>query len=338
MAKPRVFVSSTYYDLKHIRKNLESFIDSLGFDSVLFESGDIPFRHDQPIDESCYSEINNCHMLVLIIGGRYGSKTSNGKKLNEKELNKAYEQFKSITRKEYQTARERDIPIFIFVDSNVLAEYQTYKENRENKNIKYAHVDSVNIFSILDEILSQRRNNFIRGFENFDDISSWLRDQWAGLFADFLSRKSQEATLRNLGSQIADLSGISGALKEYTESILRSVVPNESGKIISRQTRRLTSTRMRRFAKEGMIEYLLDLGKPRTTPERLFKALLDSTNLEQFLQKSRFDKPFIEKFIKEHELAARHDFKEIRERYIELKEMEQDRLTTGSRRRSKART
>ena len=28
MAKPRVFVSSTYYDLKHLRSALESFIES----------------------------------------------------------------------------------------------------------------------------------------------------------------------------------------------------------------------------------------------------------------------------------------------------------------------
>lgn len=36
MARPRVFVSSTYYDLKHIRASLENFIESLGFDAVLF--------------------------------------------------------------------------------------------------------------------------------------------------------------------------------------------------------------------------------------------------------------------------------------------------------------
>jgi hypothetical protein len=39
MAKPRVFVISTYYDLKHIRNSLEAFIESLGYDPVLFESG-----------------------------------------------------------------------------------------------------------------------------------------------------------------------------------------------------------------------------------------------------------------------------------------------------------
>jgi hypothetical protein len=62
MAKPRIFVSSTYYDLRHIRDRLEVFIDTFGYDPVLFESGDIPFRHDVPLDESCYAEIQTYHI------------------------------------------------------------------------------------------------------------------------------------------------------------------------------------------------------------------------------------------------------------------------------------
>ena len=42
MAKPRIFVSSTYYDLKHIRASLSLFIDSLGYESILFEKGQLP--------------------------------------------------------------------------------------------------------------------------------------------------------------------------------------------------------------------------------------------------------------------------------------------------------
>ncbi|MDX2468997.1 MAG: DUF4062 domain-containing protein [SAR324 cluster bacterium] len=43
MARPRIFVSYTYYDLKHIRKSLESFIDNMDYEPVLFESGDVDF-------------------------------------------------------------------------------------------------------------------------------------------------------------------------------------------------------------------------------------------------------------------------------------------------------
>ncbi|MBK6634488.1 MAG: DUF4062 domain-containing protein [Chitinophagaceae bacterium] len=100
MAKPRVFVSSTYYDLKHIRRHIESFIKLMGYESVLFESGDIPFHHDQPLDESCYAEIDSCHILILIIGGKYGSvASSDGTPKEIEHIDKVYDYYNSITKK-----------------------------------------------------------------------------------------------------------------------------------------------------------------------------------------------------------------------------------------------
>jgi hypothetical protein len=72
MAKPRVFVSSTFYDLKHIRSSLDIFIESLGFEPILSEKGDIAYSPDHPLDESCYREVQTSDIFVLIIGGRYG--------------------------------------------------------------------------------------------------------------------------------------------------------------------------------------------------------------------------------------------------------------------------
>lgn len=64
--KPRIFVSSTYYDLKHIRNNVERFVNQYGFEPVLFESGNVFFEHDKDLDISCYNEVKLCHMMVLI--------------------------------------------------------------------------------------------------------------------------------------------------------------------------------------------------------------------------------------------------------------------------------
>ena len=80
MAKPRIFVSSTYYDLKHLRSSLDNFIQSLGFESILSEKGDIAYSPDTPLDESCYREASNADIFVLIVGGRYGSATSKEEK------------------------------------------------------------------------------------------------------------------------------------------------------------------------------------------------------------------------------------------------------------------
>ena len=38
MARPRVFISSTFYDLQHIRTSLEGFVERLGFEAVLSDA------------------------------------------------------------------------------------------------------------------------------------------------------------------------------------------------------------------------------------------------------------------------------------------------------------
>ena len=79
MAKPRVFVSSTYYDLKYVRERLERLISSYCFEPILFESDDVFFNPNIKLDASCYKEVENCHMMLLIVGGRYGSLASEQK-------------------------------------------------------------------------------------------------------------------------------------------------------------------------------------------------------------------------------------------------------------------
>lgn len=312
MAKPRIFVSSTYYDLKHIRNSLEGFISDLGYDAVLFENGDIVFHHDKPLDQSCYSEIKNCHILVLIIGGRYGSPSSVNQSQDEQNVEKSIEIFNSVTKKEYETARDRDIPIYIFVEKGVLSEYQTYKRNRGNKNIEYAHVDNVNIFILVDEIYNQRRNNLIKEFDSFLDISSWLKDQWAGLFADLLSDRKSENEISSLASQIQDLRNVSSALREYSESMMRKLDPENFEQLISIQNQRITDARFERFEQEPMIEYLMR-DKPKGVGiKTLFKAFQESRDIEDFLIKAQFEKHRIAEFLNEHRAPAERDYEKLK--------------------------
>jgi hypothetical protein len=314
MAKPRIFVSSTYYDLRHIRNSLEAFIEQLGFEAVLFESGDIAFRHDAPLDESCYAEIHSCHILALIIGGRYGSPSSENQPESDSGIReKAYQIYNSITKREYETARTKDIPIYVFVEKNVLAEYQTYKSNRQNTSIKWAHVDSTNIFRLLDDIFAQQRNNLVKDFENFADISSYLRDQWAGLFEDFLSRKSTEAALQDLSTQVNGLSQVSEVLKKYTESIMRKVEPKESERIIASADERLRFQRMiESFAQEPLIRFIQK--HTTKTPADLLKLLETSNSLSHFLEKANVLDPAT--LDVSNSESAQHDYQNILRRYF----------------------
>lgn len=56
MAKPRVFISSTFYDLRQVRTDLDQFIMALGYEPVRNEEGDIPYGQDEELEKYCYEE------------------------------------------------------------------------------------------------------------------------------------------------------------------------------------------------------------------------------------------------------------------------------------------
>lgn len=72
MAIPRVFISSTWYDLKYIRENLRYFVRTLGYDPVLSEDGSVFYNPGLHTHDACLTEIPTCQLFVLIIGGRFG--------------------------------------------------------------------------------------------------------------------------------------------------------------------------------------------------------------------------------------------------------------------------
>jgi hypothetical protein len=323
MARPRVFVSSTYYDLKHVRSSLESFIDSIGYEAVLFESGDIPFHPDLPLDESCYAEIHSCHLLVLMIGGRYGSPaTALQEPTSDETKEKSYTFYNSITRKEYETAKHKKIPVFVFVEKNVLAEHQTYKKNRTNP-ITYAHVDNIGVFKLLDDIISQPTGNFVKGFENHTEVIGWLRDQWAGLFADYLARRQSESTIKGLSAQIAELASVAATLKGYSESVIRKVAPEESEQIIAVQRKKLRMSQVVRVLNEPLIHHVIErFHKLHWGPSKLYRALEKAQSIADFLEAIGARKEEIKQFLDAHADMARSDFAQIRERYFEGSENE----------------
>lgn len=236
MARPRIFVSSTYYDLKHIRSSLDNFIESLGYDSVLSEKGDIAYSPDIPLDESCYREASGADIFVLIIGGRYGSSVSDEEKTPSRTF---FERYDSITKKEYETAWSKDIPIYILIEQNVYSEYQTYLRNKSTKSIKYAHVDSINIFRVIEEILLKPRNNPVHTFERFPEIEAWLREQWSGLFRELLQRMSNQKQISTLSSQVETLGAINTTLQRYLEIVIAKVSPEEAPELIKSEHARL---------------------------------------------------------------------------------------------------
>ncbi|MDV7419457.1 DUF4062 domain-containing protein [Acinetobacter baumannii] len=187
MAKPRIFISSTYYDLRNIRSDLERYIKERNYDPILNEKGHIPYSSQARLEEYCYKEIENCDILISIIGGRFGSIAfdSGGYSISQKEL---------------RTALEKGKQVYIFIEKAVLHEYRTYEHNKDNAEVisamKFSAVDDLKIYQFLDEVFALPINNQYTGFETSNDIVQYLQEQWSSLFHSLLSDAAKQKDVK----------------------------------------------------------------------------------------------------------------------------------------------
>lgn len=216
MAKPRVFLSSTFYDLRYVRSDLERFIRDLGYEPVLSERGQVPYGKHEALEQYCYREINMCDIVVSIVGGRYGSPSA--------------ERPYSISQVEIKTAHDLHKQVYVFVEKAVLVEYKTWLRNEANKDFKAQYVDDVRIYNFLKEIHSYSANNVIADFDSVSDMIEFLRQQWSGLFQRFLQEESRRedykisANLRATAEMLAKV--VEHVTSERDETVKTLLVHN----------------------------------------------------------------------------------------------------------------
>jgi len=220
MAIPRVFISSTCYDLKYIRENLKYFIRTLGYEPVLSEEGSVYYDPTLSTQDSCLREVPSCQIFILMIGGRFG------------EVYKDTEA--SITNIEYREAVKSKVPIFALVDNSVHAEYFVYQKNKANpkideNKIDYPSADSTKIFDFIEEVRRNSVNNALVPFSDFSDIETYLRQQWAGMMFSFLTRQNED---RRVADTLSALTKISEKVEFLSTQILKSI-GTEEAKLLS---------------------------------------------------------------------------------------------------------
>ncbi|MRX66932.1 protein of unknown function [Flavobacterium resistens] len=278
---PRVFISSTYYDLKHVRERLEKFIENYGFEPVLFESDKITYQHGSPIDQSAYYEVGLCHIMILIIGGRYGSPVNSSN--IEEERKKYDDEFISITRREFETSIANNIPVLIFIDKNVNSDYETYKENQdffddlyakqktENKKFKFAHVDHINIFKFLDIVKTKP----IKTFDKVEQIENYLKNQFSGLFYLYLEGLKKQSSDTKILDTISELNNISLRMNEMLTSVGKQILGNdkeEYEKVIKKQFEIMLDFYTEKFS--SSISFVNTLSSEELKEIDLFKILM----------------------------------------------------------------
>lgn len=176
MAVPRVFISSTYYDLKQVRFNIGDFIKNLGYEAVMHERSGVAYTQNEPLENDCYHELSSCDIVVCVIGNHFGSQ-SLGNEL-------------SITMNEIKTAIKNKKKVYIFIAKDVLIENRTYEQNKGTGSFRSAYTDDLRIHEFISELKSNVKVHVITSFETTDEIISTLKLQFAGLFQNLLAREA----------------------------------------------------------------------------------------------------------------------------------------------------
>lgn len=209
MARPRIFVSSTCYDLNVIRSELRPFIISLGYEPVMSEYSDILYDPREHTHDSCVREVPNCDMVVLIIGQRFGGTgvpaaleaidIENLKIKSSKTELLDYAADLSVTQLEILKAVESAIPVYSFIDDRVMHDHHVYQKNKKNKlvieQMEFPSIEKREtakyIFEFINFLSHRSNNNSISSFSRLEDIKENLTSQWAQYFQKLLSESRQ---------------------------------------------------------------------------------------------------------------------------------------------------
>lgn len=184
MDKLKVFVSSTCFDLKQIRRDLEAFIENMGYQPVLSDSADISIPPGLSPIEACKWLVKISDIFVLVIGGRYGTTDDEGK---------------SITNIEFDTASEKEMPVYVFVDNEIWTKRDTFQHLKDmvgvgdlaEDKLKKALGDKIEdyrVFDFLDHVSTFKKGVWIYQFNECSDIINSLKNNFSLLFKELLNK------------------------------------------------------------------------------------------------------------------------------------------------------
>ncbi|MDR6554662.1 DUF4062 domain-containing protein [Paenibacillus qinlingensis] len=245
MPNPKVFISSTCYDLGMAREQLRTFLLGLGYEPIMSEYSDVLFDPRTHTHTSCLQEVPNSDMIVLIVGSRFGGRIIPDaiSSLNIEDLLTSsfnvdvldnVEQL-SITQLEVLKAIESSVPVFAFIEDKVWHDHFVYEKNKQLiGKINFPSIDKPEtakyIFEFINFLRSRVKGNSVISFSRVEDIESHLRKQWASLFQRLLKEQREIAfeSRRNLSlsEQLEDLKTaiLSTIGNTQTKEIARGVI------------------------------------------------------------------------------------------------------------------
>lgn len=185
--KPTVFISSTCYDLSNIRSQLKDMLEKeIGLEALLSEYPSFPINPTIGTVDNCLRNVKErADIFVLIIGKRYGNTTDNGR---------------SITNLEYLSAKELNIPIYVFVHKDVMDNLYFWKKDKDKDFSSI--VENVKVFDFVEEVRDIDKK-WVQEYESENEILNYLKLQLMYLFNDSI-RKRQEIIESNISQKVLE--------------------------------------------------------------------------------------------------------------------------------------
>ncbi|GIQ59994.1 hypothetical protein Flavo103_31300 [Flavobacterium collinsii] len=172
-----IFISSTDYNLKDLRAELARYLSELGYRPILSSSEGFPDNSPnlEPW-ESCIPVLDKSFVMILVIDGKYGSPLpwpNSGKLFKDKKI--------SPTHGEYHYAHKNFKRMLVFIRSEVMTYYQSYRQIL--KSMKGKNIDEIEqtLKKVLPEYIDFKTLQFVHEvkttkpipwIKEFDDITS----------------------------------------------------------------------------------------------------------------------------------------------------------------------
>ncbi len=298
MAKLKVFISSTCYDLSVVRAELRPFLREMGHEPVMSEYNDVLYNPYTHTHQSCIDELVNCDIVLLIIGSRFGGEcvpsVLNNIDIDSLKLTSASPEFLdkeekiSITQAEILKAIEKSIPIYTFIQDQVYSDHRLYEKNKNNLNViskidfpSIQKKDSAKyIFEFINFLRHRTENNSIVKFTKLVNIKTNLKEQLSHLLQRLLSEKNDPIPNDSLcnssiSANIQLVEGTDGYL-----NMLAGLIENARREVL------FTSTRMagtNEGGAYGTFQKLIienSIKFQQRNPSRLHYGIIDAMSVE----------------------------------------------------------
>jgi len=245
MPSPKIFLSSTCYDLGMVREQLRSFFLRLGYDPILSEYSDVLYDPRTHTHTSCIQEVPNADIVVVLIGSRFGGRAvpeTLGSIDIENLLKSSFDvtvlmepEKLSITQLEVLKAIDATVPVFAFVDEKVMHDHFVYQKNKDIADkIKFPSIEKPEsaryIFEFISFLLQRNKGNSVIPFGRIEDIENHLLKQWGALFQKLLKEQRDQVQetrkLFTISEQIEDIKTaiISTISNAQSRDVARSVI------------------------------------------------------------------------------------------------------------------